>query len=80
MESSNEFDDVRCAAGFQRRLPPDDGKPVSHRKDKQERLAIVLLEKVVDLDRADRDALPGSAVKKVKEALKILRKLQKGRK
>lgn len=53
---------------------------MSHRKDVQERLAIRLLEKILDLDRADRDALPGSAVKKVKEALKILRKLQKGRK
>lgn len=51
---------------------------MSHRKDKKERLAIFLLEMVVSVD--DRDALPGAAVKKVKEALKILRKLQKGRK
>lgn len=40
---------------------------------------MVLLEQIVDMDRQDRDALPGSVVKKVKEALKILRKLQKGR-
>ena len=53
---------------------------MSHRKDKQERLAIVLLEKVVNLSVEDRDALPGAAVKKVKEALRVLRKLQKGRK
>ena len=48
--------------------------PVSKRKDIDEERAIKLLERVLDIDRADRDALPGSAVKKVKEALTILRK------
>lgn len=52
---------------------------MSHRKDNDEKWAIALLEKVVARSQKDRDALPGSAVKKVKEALKILRKRQKGR-
>jgi len=45
-----------------------------HVKDKDERWAAALLERIVARDRQDRDALPGSAVKRVKEALDILRK------
>ena len=44
------------------------------RQDKHEERAIKLLEQIVDLDRQNRDALSGSAVKKVKEALTILKK------
>jgi len=53
---------------------------VSHRKDEHERWAIALLKQIIDATRQDRDALPGAAVKKVKEALSILRRHQKGRK
>lgn len=44
------------------------------RKDVEEEWAIHLLERIVARDRADRDALPGSAMKHVKAALKIMRK------
>jgi hypothetical protein len=37
---------------------------VTHRKDKAEEQAIALLQRVVAMSEADRDALPGSAVKK----------------
>ena len=47
---------------------------MTHRKDVAEERAIVLLEQIVALDLADRDALPGSVVKLVKRALVILRK------
>jgi hypothetical protein len=47
---------------------------VTHRKDKAEEQAIVLLERVVAMSEADRDALPGSAVKHVKLAIAIMRK------
>jgi hypothetical protein len=50
---------------------------VTHRKDKAEEQAISLLERVVALSDADRDALPGSAVKHVKAALTIMRKRRK---
>ena len=36
--------------------------------------ALALLEEVLDLDSADRDALPGSVVKSVKDAVTDLRK------
>lgn len=36
---------------------------VTHRKDKAEEQAIALLQRVVAMSEADRDALPGSAVK-----------------
>jgi hypothetical protein len=45
-----------------------------HRKDKAEEQAIALLERVVAMSEADRDALPGSAVKHVKLAIAIMRK------
>lgn len=47
---------------------------MTHRKDIDEERAIRLLEQVVDIDRRDRDALPGSAVSHVKAAIKIMRK------
>lgn len=43
-------------------------------KDGAEEWAIHRLQEIVALDRRDRDALPGSAVKHVKAALTILRK------
>ena len=53
------------------------GAGVTHRKDKPEEQAITLLERVVAMSEADRDALPGSAVKHVKAALVIMRKRRK---
>jgi hypothetical protein len=50
---------------------------VTHRKDTAEEQAIALLQRVVALSEADRDALPGSAVKHVKLALGIMRKRRK---
>ena len=50
---------------------------MTHRKDKPEEQAITLLERVVAMSEADRDALPGSAVKHVKAALVIMRKRRK---
>jgi hypothetical protein len=50
---------------------------VTHRKDTAEEQAIALLERVIALSGADRDALPGSAVKHVKQALSIMRKRRK---
>lgn len=47
---------------------------MSKRHDVHEEAAISRLGALVDLDRANRDALPGSVVKKVKEALVILKK------
>ena len=47
---------------------------MTHRKDKAEEQAIALLERVVAMAEADRDALPGSAVKHVKLAIAIMRK------
>jgi hypothetical protein len=47
---------------------------VTHRKDKAEEQAITPLERVVAMSEADRDALPGSAVKHVKLAIAIMRK------
>jgi len=43
-------------------------------KERSEARAIALLEQVLLLDRADRDALPGSVVKLVKRAIVIMRK------
>ncbi len=50
---------------------------MTHRKDKAEEQAIALLQRVVAMSEADRDALPGSAVKHVKLALAIMRKRRK---
>ena len=47
---------------------------VTHRKDQAEEQAIALLQRVVAMSEADRDALPGSAVKHVKLAIAIMRK------
>ncbi|WP_300614321.1 hypothetical protein [Trebonia sp.] len=47
---------------------------MTHRKDKAEEQAIALLQRVVAMSEADRDALPGSAVKHVKLAIAIMRK------
>lgn len=44
------------------------------RQDEKEERAIKMLEAVVQIDRENRDALPGSAVKHVKAALTIMRK------
>jgi len=46
---------------------------VTHRKDKAEEQAIALLQRVVAMSEADRDALSGS-VKHVKLAIAIMRK------
>ncbi len=43
-------------------------------KENPENRAIHYLEEVVKISIEDRDALPGSAVKHIKEALTILRK------
>lgn len=43
-------------------------------KERSEARAIALLEEIVQMDRSDRDALPGSVVKLVKQALVIMRK------
>lgn len=45
-----------------------------HRKDKAEEKAIAILQQVVDMDKQDRDCLPGSAVKHVKSAITIMKK------
>ncbi len=50
---------------------------MTHRKDKAEEQAIALLQRVVAMSEADRDALPGSAVKHVKLAIAIMRKRRK---
>lgn len=42
-----------------------------------EKQAIEILQQIIDMDKADRDALPGSVVKKVKEAQTILKKRRK---
>jgi hypothetical protein len=51
---------------------------LTHRKDRDEEWALRLLEQILERDRADRDALPGAVVGKVKEAAVILRKRRKG--
>jgi hypothetical protein len=50
---------------------------MNHRKDTAEEQAIVLLTKVIQIPEQDRDALPGSAVKLVKEARRIMLKRRK---
>lgn len=45
-----------------------------HRKDGAEEFAIALLQQIIDIDRRDHDALPGSAVKHVKDAQRIMKK------
>lgn len=48
-------------------------------KRNREERAIALLSQVIEISNQDRDALPGSAVKKVKEALTIMRKRRRRR-
>lgn len=45
---------------------------MTHRKDAAEERAIALLREVVAISERDRDALPGSAVKHVKAAVRIM--------
>ena len=52
------------------------GFVVPHIKDIHELRALALLQQVIDMSNQDRDALPGSVVKKVKDAAKILKKRQ----
>ena len=47
------------------------------RHDRAEEWAIQRLQEIVDLDRANRDALPGSAVRHVKQAITIMKKRRK---
>ncbi len=47
-----------------------------HVKDKDELWALALLQRIIDRDRQDRDALPGSVVRHVKDAARILRRRQ----
>lgn len=44
------------------------------RQDRTEERAIALLEQVLDIDRTQRDALPGTAVKLVKQAVVVMKK------
>jgi hypothetical protein len=43
-------------------------------KERDEAWAIALLEQIIQRDREDRDALPGSVVKLVKQAVIIMKK------
>lgn len=52
---------------------------MSHVKDKDELWALTLLQQIIERDREDRDALPGSAVKLVKQAAKIIKKRQEAK-
>jgi len=47
-----------------------------HVKDKDELWALSLLDQIIQRSKADRDALPGSVVKKVKDAAIIIKKRQ----
>ena len=48
-----------------------------HRQDKHEEWAIAMLESVLAVDRENRDALPGSAVRLIKAAVTIMKKRRK---
>jgi hypothetical protein len=48
-----------------------------HVKHQHEEWAIAVLDQIVVLSRRDRDALPGSVVRLVKDALTILKKRRK---
>jgi hypothetical protein len=52
---------------------------MNHRKDTAEEQAIMLLTKVIEISERDRDALPGSAVKLVKAARRIMLKRRKSK-
>jgi hypothetical protein len=47
------------------------------RHDEAEEWAIKILSLIVTRDRMERDALPGSAVKHVKQAINIMKKRRK---
>lgn len=47
------------------------------RQDVYEERAIAMIDQILDIDRINRDALPGSAVKKLKEAKVIMVKRRK---
>lgn len=47
------------------------------RHDQQEEWAINILQQIIDLDRQNSDALPGSAVRHVKQAITIMKKRRK---
>lgn len=47
---------------------------MTKRQDEHEEWAINHLQRVLELDRKNRDALPGSAVKLVKRAIMIMKK------
>lgn len=47
---------------------------MTHRKDKAEEWAISKLQEIIDLDRSDSDALPGSVVRLIKQAQVIMKK------
>ena len=51
-----------------------------HVKDRDELWALSLLNQIIQSSRDDRDALPGSVVKKVKDAAIIIKKRQKHKK
>jgi hypothetical protein len=51
---------------------------VTHRKDTEEERAIALLDQIIAISERDRDALPGSAVKLVKDARRIMLKRRRG--
>jgi hypothetical protein len=52
---------------------------MGHVKDKDELWALALLEQIIQRDRKDRDALPGSVIKHVKAAAKIIKKRQEAK-
>ena len=47
-----------------------------HVKDRDELWALVLFEQIIQRDRDDRDALPGTVVELAKKAAKVLKKRQ----
>lgn len=51
---------------------------MTKRQDIHEEWAISQLQRVLELDRKNRDALPGSAVKLVKRAVMIMKKRRDG--
>lgn len=52
---------------------------MTHVKDRDEMWAIALLQQIIDRSNQDKDALPGSAVRKVKEAKAIMKKRIEGK-
>lgn len=52
-------------------------EPMPKRHDQQEEWAINILQQIIDLDRQHQDALPGAAVRHVKQAMTIMKKRRK---